>query len=202
MLKKLFRQQLDTVLPYIYIIGSSVGLFAAFVLTNEKIALLEDPAHRLSCSLNPVVACGSVITSNQATAFGFPNPYIGLAGFAVVMTVGMALLAKARFQRWFWIGLNLGALFGISFVMWLAYQSIYVIGALCIYCMAVWAITAPIFWYTTLYNFRKKHIKTPKSLKGVVDFCQHHHGEILTLWYLAIFIAILTHFWYYWSTLL
>ncbi len=202
MFEKLKKQTLEKTLPYILVAGGSIGLIAAFVLTMEKMALLKDPAHQLSCSLNPVLSCGSIIASPEASAFNFPNPFIGLAGFAVVITVGMGMIAGAKYKRWFWRGLELGTIFGIGFVHWLFYQSLYDIGALCIYCMIVWSITWPIFWYTTLYNLRAKNIPTPKSLKGLVSFGQKYHGEILLSWYVLVLIAILNRFWYYWSTLI
>lgn len=167
----------------------------------EKIHLLKNPEAALSCDLNPIIACGSVINTPQASAFGFPNPIIGLVGFGIVLAVGMALLAGASFKRWFWLGLQAGTLFGVLFVTWLQYQSIYSIGALCPYCMVVWSVTIPIFWYTTLYNLRQKHLKTPASLKNLVGFLQQHHADVLVVWFLVILVAILERFWYYWSTL-
>ena len=41
---------------------------------------------------------------------------------------------------------------------WLIFQSLYVIGALCPYCMAVWAVTIPICWYVTLHNLERGHL--------------------------------------------
>lgn len=65
----------------------------------EKIARLRDPTYVPNCSLNPVVSCGSVMDSVQAEVFGFPNPLLGIAGFAIVTTVGAGLLGGARFGR-------------------------------------------------------------------------------------------------------
>ncbi len=138
----------------------------------------------------------------QASVFGFPNSLIGIAGFAIVTTVGMALLAGATFKRWFWWGLQAGTVFGASFVTWLQYQSIYRISALCPYCMVVWSVTIPIFWYVTLYNLRQGHIKLPARLKNLGNFLERHHGDILLVWFLIIIGLILNHFWYYWSTLI
>lgn len=193
---------LDKFFPYILIVGGLAGLFSAAILMIEKIALLINPESVLSCDLNPIIACGSVINTDQASAFGFPNPIIGLVGFSVVVTVGVALLAGAKFKRWFWIVLQLGVLFGIGFVTWLQFQSIYRIGALCPYCMVVWTAMIPIFFYTTLYNLREKHIKTPKNFNKFVAFIQRHHGDILVVWYLIIVTAITEHFWYYWQTII
>jgi uncharacterized membrane protein len=193
---------LDRVLPYILIIGGIIGLAMAFIITQEKIQLLKDPNYVPPCSINPIISCGSVMKSSQAQVFGFANPFIGLAGFAVVITIGMAMLAGARFKRWFWLGLEAGALFGVGFVHWLMFQSLYRIQALCPYCMVVWTVTICTFLYTTLYNIRFGHIMVPEKLKGVANFTQKHHGDILIAWYLIIAFLILNHFWYYWKTLI
>lgn len=195
------KQKLDRSLPWILVIGGFIGLIAAFVLTLERIAILSDPSHQLSCSINPVLSCGSIIASDQASLIGFPNPLIGLMAYTVVVTVGMALLAGAKFRKWFWQSLSIGSLIGMLFVIWLIYQSLYTIGALCVYCMVAWTVTWPIFWYSLLYNLRNKHIKTPKSLARPVDFLQNNHANILIAWYLLVVLAILENFWYYWKTL-
>ncbi|WP_307849809.1 vitamin K epoxide reductase family protein, partial [Qaidamihabitans albus] len=128
-------------LGWLYVVGGGIGLAAAFVLMLEKIAKLGDPAYVPTCTLNPVVSCGSVMDSPQAAAFGFPNPLIGIAGFAVVVTIGVVLLPGFRVPRWFWLGMQAGTTFGVVFVHWLIYSSLYDIGALCPYCMVVWAVT-------------------------------------------------------------
>ncbi len=190
------------IFPWLLVVGGTIGLLSAIILTIEKVHLLKNPSASLSCDLNPIIACGSVINTPQASAFGFPNPIIGIAGFAIVITVGMAILAGATFKRWFWLGLQAGTIFGVCFVTWLQYQSIYNIGALCPYCMVVWSVTIPIFIYTLLYNIREKHIVLPSGLQSVGRFFGKYHVEILVTWYLLIILAILEHFWYYWSTVI
>jgi uncharacterized membrane protein len=192
----------QTRLAWILSVGGLLGIIAAFVLTLEKIALIKDPAHQLSCSLNPVLSCGPIIGSEQASAFGFPNTLIGLVSFGVIVTIGMALFAGAQFKRWFWLGLQGGVIFGLLFVHWLAYESLYDLNALCLYCMLVWSVVLPIFWYTTLYNLRTGIIAVPTSLKRTVTFAQQHHLDILIGWYLLFVVAILVRFWDYWQTLL
>lgn len=190
------------IMPWLLALCGIIGFFASFILTVEKIELIKDPSFIPSCNLSPIVSCGSVMKTPQAEAFGFTNSLMGIGGFAIVATIGMALLAGARFKRWFWLGLGAGALFGVVFIHWLFSQSVYVIGALCPYCMVVWAVTIPIFWYTTLYNLREGHIKLPHALHGVVSVLQKYHVTVLYLWYLAIIIAILIQFWSYWSSLI
>jgi len=193
---------LSRILPWIYVIGGAICLLAAFVLSMEKMELLKNPDYSPSCNLNPVLSCGSIIRTPQASAFGFPNPFIGLIGFSVVITTGMAMFAGATFKRWYWRGMQIGTLFGILFVHWLIFESLYDIGALCMYCIVVWSIVWPIFWYTTLYNLQEGHIPSPKKLSSIVVFLQKHHLDILIAWYVIIFIMIVQNFWYYWQTLI
>lgn len=137
------------VTPWALIVGGAIGLFAAFQLIVEKIAVLEDTAYVPSCDINPVLSCGSVIITEQASAFGFPNPILGLIGYTVVVTIGVVLAAGVSLPTWIWRGLNIGAAAGMAFIVWLIIQSLYVIGALCPWCMVAWSVTIPIFWLVT-----------------------------------------------------
>jgi uncharacterized membrane protein len=179
-------------------IAGAVGWLAAFVLAVERIALLKDPGYVPTCSFNPVLSCGSVMQTWQAEAFGFPNPLIGIAAFAVVTTVGVVLLTGAKLPRWFWLGLETGALFGVVFVHWLIYQSLYSIGALCPYCMVVWAVTIPIFWYLTVHNLQAGHIPATDALRR---FAVRNRGLVLGGWFLLVAGLVLVRFSAYWASL-
>ncbi|MFI5593214.1 vitamin K epoxide reductase family protein [Amycolatopsis sp. NPDC051758] len=183
---------MNRALGWLYTVGGALGLIAAVTLTLEKIERLKDPSYVPSCSINPVLSCGSVMDSPQAAAFGFPNPIIGVAAFAVVVTFGVVLLTGYEPPRWIWFGMQLGATFGIVFVHWLIFASLYRIHALCPYCMVVWVVTIAIFWYTTLHNLRTSRI-------GVA--LRRFHSGILALWYVVIVALILQQFWSYWRTL-
>lgn len=198
----LFKRTLPQAIGILLVALGLIGFFASADLSIEKVALLQDPNYEPTCNISPILSCGSVMVTPQAAAFGFPNPFIGVAGFAIVSTVGMAILAGATFRRWFWLGLQAGATFGVLFVTWLQYQSIFAIGALCPWCMVVWTVTIPIFWYVLLYNLRGGHIRLPGMWQRFADFGQRHHLDVLIGWYALIIIVILYKFWYYWSTLL
>lgn len=77
---------------YVLVAGVA-GLAAALALTIEKIEILIDPTYVPSCSLNPVISCGSVMTTEQASAFGFPNSLIGIVAFTVVLVTGVLSVA-------------------------------------------------------------------------------------------------------------
>lgn len=189
---------LDRALPYILLISGIIGYAAALIIMVEKLHILEQPGYLPSCSLNPVLSCGSVMTSDQSDVFGFPNPFIGLGAFPVLAVIGGAILAGARFKRWFWLGLQAGMLFALGFVHWLFFQSTYRIGAICLYCVAVWIVTITSFWYVSLYNIDKKHIRLPQGrATQIYGWIRRHHLDILIVWLLLIAGLILQHFWYY-----
>ncbi len=191
---------LDRALPYIFLVGGLIGTYCAFILSQDKIRLLENPAAHLNCSLDPIIACGNVVSSDQGHAFGFPNPFLGLAGFAAVATIGVAILAGGRFKRWFWLMIEAGLIFAVGFVHWLFFQSVYNIGALCLYCMTVWVVTITSFWYVTLYNIDQKNIKLAKGkVASIYVWIRKHHLDLLILWFLIIAGLILNHFWYYYG---
>jgi uncharacterized membrane protein len=188
-------------LAWLLLIAGLLGFVASFVLAIEKYALLADPSYVPTCSLNPVLSCGSIMASAQAEAFGFPNPLLGVAGFPVVAATGAGLLAGARLSRWYWAGLQVGVTGAVVFVHWLIFSSLYRIDALCPYCMVVWAVTIPVFWYVTLRNLDAPAPRLPTALARAVAVARRHHGVVLTAWFLMIAAAILQRFWLYWSTL-
>jgi len=192
----------DLRLAILYLAAGAIGLLAAAVLLVEKVALLEDPTYVPSCSINPILSCGSIMRTSQSEAFGFPNPLIGIAAFPVVVTTGAAMLAGATLRRWYWRGMLTGTVAGLVFVHWLIFQSLYRIGALCPYCMVVWVVTIPLFWYTALRLARTSPLTSTGQPARVVRFATEYHGVILTIWYLAIAGLIARRFWDYWSTLL
>ena len=177
-------------LARLYVIGGGLGLLAAIALILEKIAKLSDAAYVPICSLNPVISCGSVMDSDQAAAFGFPNPLIGIAAFSVVVTTGVVMLAGFEPPRWYRVGLAVGTTFGVVFVHWLIAASLYDIHALCPYCMVVWIVMIPLFWYTALDTW------------PVLAPLRRVHSAVLALWYVVIVILVLIAFWDYWSSLL
>lgn len=192
---------LNTVTAWVLTVGGAVGLLAATILTVEKINLLADPGYVPTCSINPILSCGSVMSTAQAEVFGIPNPLLGIAGFAAVTTMGAALLAGAQLPRWWWLALQGGVILGVAFVHWLIYQSLYNIGALCPYCMVVWAVTIPIFLYTTLRTLRDSATTLPRTVRAGAERVARYHSLVLVVWYAVIVAAILHRFWDYWSTL-
>ncbi|WP_210651112.1 vitamin K epoxide reductase family protein [Nocardioides sp. SYSU D00065] len=184
------------------VVGGLVGLVASAVLLIERIRLAEDSSYVPSCSINPVLSCGNVMESAQAALLGFPNPVIGVAAFPVVIATGAALLAGGRLARWYWLGLQAGVTAGFALIAWLVFQSLYRIGALCPYCMVVWAVVLPIFWYVTLRNLSAGVLGEAAADSRAEAVLQDWRAPLLFGAYLLVLLLILQRFWDYWSTLL
>jgi uncharacterized membrane protein len=153
---------------WILMIGGLIGIAASIELIIQKIAVLSNPDFVPNCDINPVLSCGSVINTEQAAIFGFPNPVLGVIGFTIVIMFGALLFARVELPRSMWLGLNIGALAGMFLIIWLVGQSLYVIGALCPWCMVVWAITIPIFWQVTTDNLASNRLSLGKSLSEII----------------------------------
>jgi uncharacterized membrane protein len=184
------------------IVAGAVGLVASAVLLVERIRLAADSAYVPSCSLNPVLSCGSVMESSQASLLGFPNPILGVAAFPVLVTTGAALVAGGRLSRWYWTGLQLGVTAGLGLVGWLMFQSLYRINALCPYCMVVWAVVVPTFWYVTLRNLEQGVLGQRAARSRGTRRAREWHAPALLLAFFAVLTLITVRFWSYWSTLL
>ncbi|RSS78199.1 vitamin K epoxide reductase family protein [Streptomyces sp. WAC06614] len=183
-------------LAWLLVLTGAAGLLASWVITLDKFLLLEDPDFRPACSLNPVVSCGSVMKSEQAAAFGFPNPMLGLVAYGVVVCVGAGILAGARYRGWFWGGLNAGMFFGVGFCTWLMVQSLYEINALCLWCCLAWVATLVMFWAVTAHTVRTGVLPAPAGLRAFL-------GEFAwvppVLHTGVIGMLILTRWWDFWT---
>lgn len=173
---------------------AALGLAAAFTLSVDKVKLLQDPDFVPSCNFNPVLSCGSVMATDQAAVFGFPNPFLGVVGFSVMLTVAVVLAAGVRLPTWFMAGAALGSVLGAVFVHWLIFESLYEIGALCPWCMVVWAVTIPLAAWFTLKALDEL------GLRRVVRTLWDWRFTLVGLWYVGVLVLIMVRFWDYWST--
>jgi uncharacterized membrane protein len=178
------------------LIAGVIGLIAASTLLIEKIAVLQNPAYVPTCSINPVVSCGSVIITPQAAVFGPPNPLYGVIAFTLVLVTGVLAVGGVRLPRWYWVGLMIGTAAGVVFVHWLIFQSLYRIGALCPYCMVVWSVTVPLLVVVSSIALR------PLAANPLARNVYHWRWPLVVLWFTAVLLAILVRFWDFWSTLI
>lgn len=169
------------------VVAGAVAWIASATLVLERLHLYTNPDAKISCDINSWISCGDVMKTSQAAIFGFPNPFIGLVAFAVVITTGMVLLAGADLRRWYWIGLQAGITLGFVLICWFFTQAVYVLAILCPYCMVVWAMMIPLFVWTTVRNLQHGVIQAPPA---VAKFAADWAWVIVGLAYLGVIAAI------------
>ncbi|MFF0299529.1 vitamin K epoxide reductase family protein [Streptomyces sp. NPDC004562] len=179
------------------VLCGAAGLLASWVITLDEFKLLQDPDFTPGCSLNPVLSCGSVMESDQAQVFGFPNPMLGLVTYGVVVCVGTSLLAGAAFPRWYWLTFGAGCLFGVGFVSWLQFESLYRINALCLWCCLAWIATITLFWYVTSFVVRAGLLPAPAPVRSfLADFTW-----VLPVLHIGVVgMLVLTRWWDFWTS--
>lgn len=179
---------------WLLLVTGAIGWVASFALVVEDFKLLKNPGYRPSCSFSPILSCGSVMSTHQAMIFGFPNPVIGVAGFAVVITLAVVALVGAVLPRWVWGGLWLGASLGVLFICWLVAQSLYSIGVLCPYCMVVWAIITPVWTVPTQLLWRNS--------RGGLRILAEWRWAVVALFVAVVVLLGFLRFQDYWLSLL
>ncbi len=169
----------------------AIGLAASFVLAIEKIHLLQNPEAVLSCSFNLVLNCSTVMQTWQSSLFGFPNMYIGLMAYPVVITVAVAGIAGVKFPRSFLVVANTCYLLGAIFAYWLFFQSVYVIEVLCPWCLIVTFATTILLATITHYNLRENTFHFSKTVnKSVQRFLEKDYAKLITASWIVLMIAL------------
>ena len=174
------------------LIAAVIALIAAFTLTVEKFHLYEQPDAVLSCSINLVLNCSTVMQSWQSHVFGFPNMILGLIGFSVVTTIAVLGLAKVVFPRWFLIATNIGLVFAAGFAYWLFFQSVYAIEVLCPWCLIVTTATTLMLSSIMHYNLKHNTFKLKKALNSKVQafLAGGYHQMIIIGWFVIMFALV------------
>ena len=146
-------------------VTATVALASSAMLVHERLQIFIDAGHSSLCDINALLNCGTVMRTPQAEAFGFPNPFIGLVGFSIVVTIGAAMMAGAQFKKWFWVCMDIGLAAATAFIMWLWYQTTFQINALCLFCMIVWVMTITMFIKVTVRNISHNVIPAPENIR-------------------------------------
>jgi uncharacterized membrane protein len=164
------------------VVLGGIGFGAAMWLAIEKYLAFIDPDRVASCTVNLFVTCTAAMDSWQGALLGFPNPYLGLAAFPVVITTGVVLLVGARLPRWYWMSLLAGTVLGQALIFFLMWTSFHVIVALCPACMVVWTIMWPLLWYQVVRGAQSGDLPMGAGLR---DALVGNRTVILIIGYVA-----------------
>ena len=143
------------------LVSALLSLIASLVLSADAIVLAANPDAILACDISAAISCGTVGQAWQSSLLGFPNAFLGLMAEPVVITIAVASLGGVRFPRWFMISAQAVYTIGVLFAYWLLYQSMFVIGALCPWCLLVTVSTTLVFTTLTHVNIRDGNLPLP-----------------------------------------
>ena len=115
------------------------GLAIAVYLLTARI-IGEAPA------CGPVKGCETVAASAYATLFGVPVALFGV-GFSAILVAACAVWWRRADRRALYAAYGLG-LAGIIAVVYLTYLEVFVIGAICVWCVG-YALTIVAGWLVT-----------------------------------------------------
>jgi uncharacterized membrane protein len=174
------------------LLSSGLSLFASFVLSVDAIKLARNPAAALSCNINAVINCGAVGSSWQSHLFGFPNAFLGLVAEPVVITIAAASLGGVRFPRWFMLSAQVVYTLGLLLAYWLFGQAMFVIGALCPWCLLVTLSTTLVFSTLTHVNVRDGNLYLPARLQARARAFVAADLDLIVvvIWVLAVVLAV------------
>jgi uncharacterized membrane protein len=175
------------------LVSALLSLVAALVLSVEALHLAKNPDAQLSCSINAVVNCASVMKYEDANIFGFPNSFIGMIAEPIVITVAMAGLAGVAFPRWFMVLAQIGYGLGLIFAYYLFFLSVFVIGALCPWCLLVTLSTTGVFMSLLRYNIRQNNFALPVKMHSKLQrwFTKDYDKFATAAWLFGMFILVL-----------
>lgn len=158
------RQRSDVWIFGTMAVSAILSLIAALVLSVEALHLAKNPDAALSCSVNAVINCASVMKDPSADLFGFPNSFLGLIAEPIVITVAIAGLAGVKFPRLFMAAAQVGYGLGLVFAYYLFFVSAFVIEALCPWCLLVTVSTTLVFMSLLHYNIREDNLYLSKNV--------------------------------------
>jgi len=174
------------------LVSATLSLIASLVLSYDAIKLAATPSGKLACDINAVISCGKVAKSWQSDLLGFPNSFIGLMLEPVIITVAIAGLSLVTFPRIFMRVAHIGYGLGLIFALWLLSQSLFVINALCPWCLLVTISTVTVFsTITRIAIFENVWSFSPERHEKLVDFLDRGWGRVIyTVTYAVLILAI------------
>ncbi len=109
----------------------------------------------------------------------------------VVITIAVASLGGVRFPRWFMLSAQVVYTIGVVFAYWLFAQSMFVIGALCPWCLLVTVSTTLVFTTLTHVNIRDRNLPLPPRVQERAQWAIEHEVDVVVVWTWLLVLAAL-----------
>ena len=110
------------------------------------------------CNFSDFVSCSTVNSSSYATFFGMPVALIGVFGF---LLLGVLSLGKVKYHRVLLFYFSLGALL---FMLYLLIIELFVLKAICLYCVFTLIDILLIFLVSAVY-FGRESVTVVKEVQ-------------------------------------
>lgn len=179
--------------PQLLVSASSVGLIASFWQAAERVHMLKYPADPLSCNINPVVDCGSVLGDKLAAVFGPPNAFIGIVVFSLLLAFGIQRLSGGSWSSMVQKIVVVLSKLIMVFSIWFFAVSLYSIGKVCVFCLFIWAVSMPIGIYG-VKDYLENQKKLPKTYAWTKGFLAKNHLTILVAVYGVLIVLFFLNF--------
>jgi uncharacterized membrane protein len=125
---------LENLLSKTFIALSAVGIIGAILTAIEY----TSPG-KLNCSVSAKISCIPVIESGHTSLFGIPFWVAGIIWFPLILVLGLFLTKGGKWRLRGDILLPI-LLTGDLFTIYLWYLELGVIGAICPYCVSLYAV--------------------------------------------------------------
>lgn len=175
--------------------ASAAALFVSLMLSAETLQLARNPGVKLGCDVNAVVSCSTVAESWQAefikfAGLSFPNAFFGIAAESVFVTIAVIGLSKVVVPRWFALCTWLGGLAALAYAYWLFIQSMFVIRALCPWCLGLMFATT--IQFMALSHATVSVQRMPAKSNGLRKYYRLNFDLMVdVVWIIALIVLII-----------
>lgn len=179
----------------IMLLASAVALLVSFILSADTLKMARNPGQKLNCDVNAMLSCSTVAESWQAeivkfAGLNFPNAFFGIAAESVFVTIAVIGLAKVAMPRWFALCTWLGGLAALAYSYWLTTQSLFVINAMCPWCLVLMFSTTVQFMALSHATAVVQEI--PAKGAGVRTYYRLNYDLMVdAVWIVALIVIIL-----------
>jgi uncharacterized membrane protein len=113
--------------------GGGFGLIAAIYAAAE----VYDAALSKACSFNGVVSCSFILESGKTSVLSIPDWAIGVAGFALILTLGVLAERYRRDPRFTYLLAGVTTV-GVALSLYFLYVEVFEIGGICPVCVTAY----------------------------------------------------------------
>lgn len=122
--------------------GGALSLLAAMMLSLEAYWRALEPEKTFMCDVNEKLSCSAVADSWQAQLIHLPegpvpNAVLGIMAFTVITVLGVVYACRFKAPTWFNWCFRIGVFACLVFSTWLLQQSMFVIKAMCPWCLTM-----------------------------------------------------------------